>query len=328
MKEKIEKYIRSLGLDTFGFIPMREFTELKEFYEIRQQKGLQNEFEENDIELRIRPSHYMEDGKTILSIAFPYYHTGDNVENGFSIYTKRRDYHKVVHSYLDQICKFIEELGGKAQAFVDSNTLPERYIAYLAGVGFVGRNNMIITKKYGSYVFLGEILTDLELSCQDVRSQEEIKEYKECGDCRACYQECPSKSINAAKINPNICLSYLTQKKELELKEISLLKDNVFGCDYCQLKCPYNQEAITNVLEEFATLPEMNEPLTTYTAMDNRYFKEKISTTSCGWRGKNVLRRNAILQLAKQGEEIEQYRGDSPYINKYIDLLQKQQKGK
>lgn len=326
MKEKIEKYIRSLGLDTFGFIPMRAFTELREFYEMRQQKNLQNEFEEKNIELRIHPSHYMEDGRTILSIAFPYYHTGENVENGFSIYTKRRDYHNVVQHYLNQICKFIEGLGGKALGFVDSNTLPERYIAYLGGVGFIGRNNMIITKKYGSYVFLGEILTDLEFPCQDMRTLEEIKGYTECGECRACYQECPSKSINAAKINPSICLSYLTQKKELELAEINLLKDNVFGCDYCQLKCPYNQEVITNVLEEFATLPEMNEPLTTYSAMDNRYFKEKISQTSCGWRGKNVLRRNAIVQLAKQGEEIEQYRGDSPYINKYVDLLQNEQK--
>lgn len=324
MKEKIEEYIRGLGLDTFGWIPMRTFTELKDFYEARQQKNLQNEFEEKDVNVRIQPFYYMEDAKTILSIAFPYYHTGDDVSNGFSIYTKRMDYHKVLHGYLNQICEFIQSYGGKAQAYVDSNTLPERYIAYLAGVGFIGRNNLIITKKYGSYVFLGEIITDLALDCEDQRRFDEIHQYQECEDCRLCYQECPSKSINEVNINPNICLSYLTQKKEISEKEIRLLKDNVFGCDYCQLKCPYNQEAIVNVLKEFKTSEDMNHSLETYARMDNQYFKEKISTTSCGWRGRNVIRRNAILQLAKQGKEIEQYRGDSPYINKYIDLLRKE----
>lgn len=96
---------------------------------------------------------YMEEGKTIISIAFPYLWVENNIENGFSKYTKGFDYHRVVKKYLDRICDFIKSNGGEAISFVDSNTLPERYIAYLSGVGFIGRNNMIITEKYGSYVF-------------------------------------------------------------------------------------------------------------------------------------------------------------------------------
>lgn len=323
LKQKIEAFCKSLGLDTVGFIPCRQFDELRAFYKARQEMNLQNEFEEKDIEKRINPNHYMEDAKTILSIAFPYYHTEEaqDIDNGFSIYTKRLDYHRVVKYYLGEIGKYIESLGGKAIGLVDSNTLPERYIAYLAGVGFIGKNNMIITEKYGSYVFLGEILTDLEIPCEDKRAFHQISEYSECGTCNNCFKQCPTKSINANRRNPNICLSYITQKKEISNQEIKLLKGNVFGCDFCQLRCPYNEGIEQNVLKEFETLAYMNEDIATYATMDNKYFKEKISATSCGWRGKNVIKRNAIINMYNNQLDISQLKGESSYINDYISRL-------
>ena len=322
-KQQIEDFCKSLNLDTIGFVRCRRFEELIEFYEQRKEKNLQNEFEEKDIEKRINPMLTMESGKTIISISFPYYHKGEYQENGFSIYTKRLDYHKVVKSYLAQICGFIEGLGGKAEGFVDSNALPERYIAYLAGVGFLGKNNMLITKKYGSYVFLGEVITDLEIDLEDERSYKEISNFTECGECNRCFNECPTNSINKTKVNPNICLSYLTQKKELSNQEISLLKGNVFGCDFCQLKCPYNEEIITNVLSDFQTLDYMNEDIDIFATMDNKFFKDKISNTSCGWRGKNVIKRNALIRMHQDEKDIASYRGDSSYINGYIDQIKK-----
>ena len=321
LKKDIEKFCASLGLDTIGFIRCRRFEELRAFYQYRKENNLQNEFEEDDIEKRINPNVYMDDGKTIISIAFPYYHDDHAENNGFSVYTKRFDYHRVVRKYLDQICAFIETLGGKAEAFVDSNSLPERYIAYLCGVGFIGKNNMIITRKYGSYVFLGEIITDLEFECEDNGSFENISDYTECGECKICLEECPTKAINNHRRNPNICLSYITQKKDISDKEIKLLKGNIFGCDFCQLKCPYNEVAECNVLDDFKTIDYMNENAEVYADMDNKYFKEKISCTSCGWRGKNVIRRNAIINIKHNGREIERYRGNSEYINKYIERL-------
>lgn len=331
MKQRLLDFCQSIGLDTVGMIPCRRFDELQGFLQERQNRKLQNEFEEQNIEKRINPMTYMEDGKTILSIAFPYYYEEncnreESKENGFSIYTRRYDYHRVVHNYLEQICAYIEKLGGKAIHLVDSNTLPERYIAYLAGIGFIGRNNMIITKKYGSYVFLGEIITDLELDCQDKHHFQQIRDYTECGDCRICYGECPSKSIHPDKISPNICLSYITQKKDISDKEMSLLKGNVFGCDFCQLKCPYNVMAEQSSIKEFAELSYMNGDMTVFAGMDNKFFKEKISMTSCGWRGKNVIKRNALIQLAGKGEDISKFKGDSPYINEYIDRLNEKYK--
>ena len=305
MKQNIINFCHSIGLDTVGMISCRRFDELQDFLMNRQKNNIQNEFEENDIEKRINPMHYMEDAKTIISIAFPYYDGGDTSENGFSIYTKRYDYHRVVRNYLDKICAYIESLGGKAIPMVDSNTLPERYIAYLAGIGFIGRNNMLITKKYGSYVFLGEIITDLNMECKDSRT---------------------FSQINKNKINPNICLSYITQKKEISDREISLLKGNVFGCDFCQLKCPYNERAEQSGILEFCELDYMNSEIREFAQMDNKFFKEKVSMTSCGWRGKNVIKRNALIHMHRKGEDISNLKGDSPYINGYVERLTQNKK--
>lgn len=321
MEQKIRTFCESLGIDTMGFMPCRRLDELVPFYTQREEKKLQNEFEPKDLELRVNPLHYMPEGKTILSIAFPYHHREEEVLNGFSTYTKRLDYHRVVKGYLEQIKVFIENLGGKAMTFVDSNTLPERYIAYLAGVGFIGKNNMLITKKYGSYVFLGEIITDLEVNSKEERTQAEMLAYKECGSCERCLKECPTKSINKVQCNPNICLSYLTQKKELSEKEMKLLKGNIFGCDYCQLECPYNIKAMASNIEAFRRLDFMEEQAEIYAKMDNAFFKQKLSGTSCGWRGKNVIRRNALIRLNDEGKDITVFKGESPYLNKYIEKL-------
>ena len=321
MEQQIRTFCETLGIDTMGFMPCRRLDELVPFYRKREERNLQNEFEAKDIEMRVNPLHYMPEGKTIISIAFPYHHQEQEVLNGFSTYTKRPDYHRVVKSYLDQIKAFIETLGGKAVTFVDSNTLPERYIAYLAGVGFIGKNNMLITEKYGSYVFLGEIITDLEVNGKNQRTQAEMLAHKECGSCERCLKECPTKSINSFQCNPNICLSYLTQKKQLNEKEIKLLKGNIFGCDYCQLQCPYNLNAVSSPLEAFKILDFMEEQAEVYAGMDNAFFKEKLSGTSCGWRGKNVIKRNALIRLNYEGKEVNSFKGDSPYINAYIEKI-------
>lgn len=322
IKQKIIDFCGSMGLDTIGFCPCRKFEELKPFYEMRLRRHLQNEFEAKELEERINPFMYMPEGRTIISLAFPYYvKEQEEKENGFSIYTKRQDYHRVVKQYLNELISFIESLGGKAVGMVDSNALPERYIAYLAGVGFIGKNNMLITEKYGSYVFLGEIITDLEIKCIEERHYEDLKQYKECGSCEKCLGECPTRSINKAGCNPNICLSYLTQKKDLTDGEIKLLKGNIFGCDFCQLKCPYNENAESSGLSGFKALDYMNDEPAFYAGMDNKFFKEKMSSTSCGWRGKNVIKRNALIRMAYEEEEIEGLAGESPYLNDYIKRL-------
>lgn len=323
MKEEIIAYCSQLGLENVGFVKCRKFNELKVFYEERKNENRENEFEESDIDKRINPNHYMEEGKTIISIAFPYSHGSDNNNTGFSLYTRGEDYHKVVRKYLDSICDFIKGKGGLAQGFVDSNTLPERYIAALAGVGFIGKNNLLITKEYGSYVFLGEIITDLEIYEEDKVSFDEIFNFKDCGECEICYRECPTKSINRNTKNPNICLSYLTQKKELKDWEINALNGRIFGCDSCQLECPFNKGKKESFIEEFKPLEFIKKDNTDFILnMGNKDFKDTYKKTSCGWRGKNVLKRNALIRKKLyENKDISEFKAESQYLEEFKNKL-------
>lgn len=324
LKDEVLKYCSQLGLENVGFIKCRVFEELRQFYELRKTNNIQNEFEENDIEKRINPNYYMNEGKTIISIAFPYLAEEIYNDNGFSVYTRGMDYHRVVKQYLDKICDFIISKGGKAISFVDSNALPERYIAFLAGVGFIGKNNMIITKEFGSYIFLGEIITDIEIYNSDKGTFEEIGEYKQCGECNICLSECPTKAINNFRRNCNICLSYLTQKKELDNWQVKALNGRIFGCDSCQNQCHFNEYAKKSNIKEFQPLDFMkNNICDEIIEMGNAEFKNTLKITSCGWRGKNVLKRNAIIRKGLHNKEDVYYiKSDSDYLKKYIDIVE------
>ena len=332
VKEDIIDYCFSLGIDSVGFIKCRRFDELEAFLEKRKSSNLQNEFEESDIELRINSKEWFKEGKTIISIAFPYIFLDEQMrvraqsENGFSIYTQGLDYHYVVNKYLNRISEIIEMHGGRCKTFVDSNTLPERYLAYISGVGFIGKNNLIITKKYGSYVFLGEIITDLEIYDDDKRSFDEIDSFKECGDCTICYDKCPTKSINSLKKNCNICLSYITQKKDLEDWEMKKLEGRMFGCDTCQFSCPYNINIENSRIEEFKPLDFLENYNEDYIInMNNSQFKESYKKTSCGWRGKNILKRNALIRKyvfkCNSDDKLKSLKFDSPYLKEYCKRI-------
>ena len=322
IKQEIIEFCNKLGLDTVGFIKARVFNELEVSLQESKDNKYYNEFAEQDLDKRINPFTEYERGKTIISIAFPYLYDMKYEENGFSLYTRGMDYHYVVNKYLNLILDFIKSKGGDGKVFCDSNNLPERHIAYLAGIGFVGKNNMIITEKYGSYVFLGEIITDLEMDTNE-RDYLEIKQYKECGSCNNCLRRCPTKAIQENKKNSNICLSYITQKKEIEDKWFNLLNGRVFGCDTCQLSCPYNNEIKFSNIKEFKPFEYMNNKDTDWIlGITNKEFKDTLKITSCGWRGKNVLMRNVVIKkVTIKKEKVNTNSLNSPYVKEYYNRL-------
>lgn len=316
-KFEIKKFCENLGLDIVGFTKCRKFNELHSHYKDLKAKGMLNEFEEKDIEAKINPFKMMKEGKTIISIAFPYIFSKEkNKDIYFSKYTLGLDYHKVLKKYLQKICDFIiKDLGGQAKCFVDSNPLPERYIAYLTGVGFIGKNNMLITEKYGSYVFLGEIITDLGI--EEDKPKESL-----CGKCSICLEACPTKSL--IRNNSNICLSYITQKKEIEDKWFSKLQGRLFGCDTCQEMCHYNKDIKMSCIKELKPLPYMkNIDMDEILELNGATFRGKYKATSCGWRGKNVIIRNMLINKYYFGmlHDNCKIQFKSTYINNYYNRL-------
>jgi len=293
-KVLIIDFCKNIGLDIIGVSRCEPFLELKPYFMERKELGMENEFEEKEIEKRLNPLLLMKNGKSIISIAFPYnFGGGEKGPIYFSSYTWGRDYHRVVSEYLSKVCRLVEELGGEALSFVDSNPLPERYLAGRSGIGFLGKNNMLITEKYGSKVFLGEIITSLYLE------EDEPVENK-CGDCELCIGACPTKSISKELKNPNICLSYITQKKHIEDEWFTKLSGRIFGCDSCQDICPYNKKVSLSTINEFLPFEFMeNVNLAQLINMDKATFKREYSLTSSGWRGKNIIQRNALISGAK-----------------------------
>lgn len=291
-KNSIKEYCELLGLELIGFSKCRIFNELYPFLQSRQNNNVQCEFEEADIDKRINPFLYMEQGKTIITIAFPYFQgLNEEINNRFyfSKYALTKDYHIVLSEYLKKICNHIESLGGKAIYFTDNNSLPERFLANNSGVGFIGKNGTLITEEYGSFVFLGEIITDLSID-------EDTKCLLNCGACNLCVQSCPTDSIS--QHNPNICLSYITQKKNIEDIYFEFLNGRIFGCDTCQDVCPYNKKAKKSQLIEFTPFSFMIDiNPSELIFLSNKEFKEKYKKTSVGWRGKSILQRNALINL-------------------------------
>lgn len=192
------------------------------------------------------------------------------------------DYHRVVGDYLRDAVEALEKFFPEQhfKAFVDASPLNEAWAAACAGLGVIGRNTLLITPKWGSYVFVGCIVTDLETAAPPA-------EPKRCVECNACEQACPGSALHSCKLDRAHCLSAVTQKKgELTAEETRLIRQNglVWGCDVCQTVCPMNVGAAPTVLPEFTEgARQQLRPADLVGDLSDRAYL---------WRGKNVLRRN------------------------------------
>lgn len=171
-------------------------------------------------------------------------------------YTLGRDYHKLIRKRLAQLAKRIQtEAGGNYRAFVDSAPVLERAIAEQAGLGWIAKNTMLINEKAGSWFFLGEIYTDLPLPLS------EPQQSKHCGSCTACLETCPTQAFTGPfQLDARRCISYLTieQKGSIDPELRPLMGNRIFGCDDCQLCCPWNKFAKPSPEADFQPRHELD----------------------------------------------------------------------
>jgi epoxyqueuosine reductase len=182
---------------------------------------------------------------------------------------------------------------------VDTGSLSDRAVAFRAGLGWLGKNGSLITEEYGSFVYLGELLTNLPLEPdQTVPNQ--------CGQCTNCLKACPMDAINMnSTINCQRCLAYQTLTKgylSCELKNKIAEQKYIYGCDVCQLVCPFNRGKVNDWHPEFSPEFELVSPaLEDLIRISNKDFAKKYGHMSGSWRGKKNLQRNAVLILGKAG---------------------------
>lgn len=207
---------------------------------------------ENHFEKRVDPRKLVEGTKSVISLLYNYHtKTKLNLESyKISKYAFGEDYHDVIrtklNTFLDDINKEIGEVSGRG--FVDSAPVLDRAWARESGVGWIGKNGMLITKQHGSDFFLAELLVDIELEYDTP-----IKDY--CGTCTKCIDDCPTEAILPNKaLDSNKCISYLTIELRNELINSEFkekMNDWIFGCDICQDVCPWNRFSLQHNESKF-----------------------------------------------------------------------------
>jgi len=218
-------------------------------------------------------------------------------------YARGRDYHSALAGSLEKLATYIRELGTVdtvTRCFVDAGPVPERELAQRAGLGWIGKNTMLISPGRGSYTFLAAIMTDLQLAVDPPF------EADRCGTCRRCLDACPTGAFPEPRVlDARRCLSYLTIENHgsLDPALAQLMDEWVFGCDVCQEVCPWNvrfatESSSTSPLEqsqEFAWLE-----LDVLSIITDEEFRTRFRGTALERAGAGGLRRNAQLVRENQ----------------------------
>ena len=213
----------------------------------------------------------------------------------------REDYHEVTTRRLRLLESKLCEMAGapiETRCYVDTGPLVERVYAKYAGVGWIGKNTCILNQKLGSWLFLGVILTSLEL-------QPDVPAPDRCGTCTRCIEACPTNAFIAPyQLDANKCISYLTIEKRGPIAPnlLSGMGQQVFGCDICQDVCPWNRKAPVTLAEEFQPRPELFNPALEWLAQLNQAEFAGAFRRSPVKRAKlSGIRRNAAIAMGNSG---------------------------
>ncbi|WP_077310423.1 tRNA epoxyqueuosine(34) reductase QueG [Terribacillus halophilus] len=304
LKQELIAYSKEIGVDKIRFTTADVFQELKERLKQQQEKNYQSGFEKGTIEERTEPKKLMPSAQSIIAIALAYpsrlpnapKSTKEEPRGLFCRASWGMDYHEVLRDRLNKLSAFLAERveGFAYRSMVDTGELSDRAVAERAGIGFSAKNSFVITPEFGSYVYLGEMITNIPF-----QPDEAVED--SCGSCTKCIDSCPTGAlIQGGQLNAQRCIAYLTQTKDFLPDEFrTKIGNRIYGCDTCQLVCPKNKGMDFHLHEEMEPDPEIVKPLLKpLLKMSNKEFKTKFGIISGSWRGKKPIQRNAILTMA------------------------------
>ncbi|MEH6986919.1 tRNA epoxyqueuosine(34) reductase QueG [Cytobacillus firmus] len=308
-RQEVIEYSKTIGIDKIGFTTAGTFDEMKNRLIRQQQLQYQSGFEEPDIEKRVNPGLLMDKPRSIISIAVAY-----PSKMKVRVVSKRgerrgifcraswgKDYHHILRERLQKLEEFIQSRIPEAicKSMVDTGELVDRAVAQRAGIGWSGKNCSIITPEFGSYVYLGEMITNLPFEPDKPMEDK-------CGSCNKCVEVCPTGAlIQGGQLDAQKCIAFLTQTKGFLAEPYrEKLGNRLYGCDTCQTVCPENKGKDFHLHDEMEPDPEVAKPLLRpLLFISNREFKEKYGPVSGSWRGKKPIQRNAIIALAHYKDE-------------------------
>jgi epoxyqueuosine reductase len=217
------------------------------------------------------------------------------------------DYHDLMLGKLEQLSAFLSELGGTQKCYVDTGPVLERDHAAEAGIGWHGKSTMLIDPKLGTWFFLGEILTTLDLPT-------DAPQVARCGSCTRCITVCPTGAITEPhRLDARRCISYLTieLKGSIPLELRPLIGDRIYGCDDCLAACPWNRFAAVSREATFAAQPAVGMRLREYLALDDAQFREMFRGSPIKRVKRRGFLRNVCVALGNVGDA-----GDLPALER------------
>jgi epoxyqueuosine reductase len=261
-------------------------------------------------ERRVDPRTLMPDAGSLVMLGLNYGPTGDPLAalalkhaGAISVYARHRDYHDVVKGKLKQLAAFLVASAKPRQAdvkvFVDTAPLMEKPLAARAGIGWQGKHTNLVSREFGSWLFLGAILTDLELS-------PDLPERDHCGACRACLDVCPTDAFPAPyRLDARRCISYLTieHKGPVPRELRSRMGNRIYGCDDCLAVCPWNKFAKAGRETKLAARAELEAPqLAELGRLDDAGFRALFAGGPIKRIGRDRFLRNVLIAIGNSSE--------------------------
>jgi len=280
---------------------------------------------EANAERRSSPTHLWPDVRSIIMLGMSYAPDENPLlaldEPGrgvISVYARGKDYHDILKGKLKQVASFLAaEAGADVKVFVDTAPVMEKPLAAAAGLGWQGKNTMLVSRQHGSWLFLGAIFTTAELP-------PDPPEVDHCGSCRRCLTVCPTAAFPAPyQLDARRCLAYLSieHKGHIPAEFRRPMGNRVFGCDDCLAVCPWNKFAETAREARFAARAETdNPPLAELLQLDDATFRIRFAGTPIKRTGRDRFVRNVLIAAGNSGDagllqHIEPLLGDaSPLV--------------
>lgn len=252
--EQIRGKARELGFELVGIAPAIPAPDF-DFFRWWLDRGYAGtmDYLRRGIEKRSDPQKILPGVKSVICCGLNYYSGNKSPRGGISNYAWGDDYHEVVGEKLKRLEEFIKgEVDPEAltKSYVDTGPMLERSYAARAGLGWIGKNTMLINNGVGSFVFLGEILTTIEFD----KDEYDRPGLDQCGSCTKCLEACPTDAlVEPGVLDSNRCISYLTieYRGDFSPEQEKMVAGHLYGCDICQEVCPYNERISVTPLREF-----------------------------------------------------------------------------
>lgn len=217
-----------------------------------------------------------------------------------SVYARNRDYHDVVKKQTKRLARrIVETWGGEVKVFVDTAPVMEKPLSARAGIGWQGKHTNLVSRNFGSWLFLAEVFTTLDLP-------PDSPELDLCGSCNRCRDACPTNALSEPnRIDATRCISYLTIEHKGDIPEDlrPSLGNRIYGCDDCLAVCPWNKFSSPTTEDAFQARAELSAPrLADLAALDDAAFREVFAGTPIKRTGRDRLLRNVLIAIGNSGD--------------------------